>query len=155
MELGIGILIVVVAITFTLGRMFVKRNEWVDEKPMAKQHQKIQQFEPEHTTPSIEDLIEEEAADLGLNDIPGGEEVQTSVKLRVWHRDGSVRSGCSDGVLHYEVDVGIEPAEAEFNQVHLRCGEPGTTPVEPDQSAVTANRAPSDDSEDNGQTATE
>ena len=153
MELGIGILIVVVAITFTLGRMFVKRNEWVDEKPMAKQHKKIQQFEPEHTTPSIEDLIEEEAADLGLNDIPGGEEVQTSVKLRVWHRDGAVRSGCSDGVLHYEVDAGIEPTEAEFNQVHLRCGEPGTTPVEPDQS-VTANRAPSDDSEGNGQTVT-
>ncbi len=155
MELAVGILIVVVAITFTLGRMFVKRNEWVDEKPMAKQHKKIQQFEPERTTPSIEDLIEEEAADLGLNDIPGGEEVQTSVKLRVWHRDGSVRSGCSDGVLHYEVDAGVQPAEAEFNQVHLRCGEPRPDPVDPDQSAVTANHAPSDDSGDNDPAATE
>ena len=36
MELGIGILIVVVAVTFTLGRMFLKRNEWVEAKPKTQ-----------------------------------------------------------------------------------------------------------------------
>jgi hypothetical protein len=134
MELGVGILIVAIAVSLTLGRMFLKRNEWVDEKPKAKQHQKIQQFEPEHATPSIEDLIEEEAADLGLNDIPGGDGVETSVKLRVWHRDSAVRSGCADGTLRYEVDAGVEPADAELGQVHLRCLASGEAAAESAQS---------------------
>ncbi len=144
MELGIGILIVVVAITLTLGRMFLKRNQWVEEKPKAKQHKKIQEFEPEYTTPSIEDLIEEEAADLGLNDIPGGQGIETSVKLRVWHRDASIRSGCTDGALHYEVDDGVEPADAELAQVHLRCTKSGQSPLEPTQSTATQYDDPRD-----------
>ena len=147
MELGIGILIVVVAVTFTLGRMFLKRNEWVDAKPKTKQHQKIQQFEPEHTTPSIEDLIEEEAAELGLNEIPGGEGVDTSVKLRVWHRDASARSGCAEGALRYEVDDGVEPAEAELGQVRLRCGTSGQPTVEGDQSRAAGEGAPQETAE--------
>ena len=144
MELGIGSLIVVVAITLTLGRMVLKRNQWVEDKPKAKQHKKIQEFEPEHTTPSIEDLIEEEAADLGLNDIPGGEGIETSVKLRVWHRDGSVRSGCAGGTLRYEIDDGVEPADAELGQVHLSCTKSGQSANEPQQSAASQPADPRD-----------
>ena len=155
MELGIGILIVVVAVTFTLGRMFLKRNEWVEAKPKTKQHQKIQQFEPEHTPPSIEDLIEEEAADLGLNEIPGGEGVETSVKLRVWHRDASARSGCADGALHYEVDDGVEPAEAQLGQVHLRCGTARQPTGEPDQSTAVAEGAPQESVESDSESVHE
>lgn len=128
MAIAIAMMIVVVALVFTIGRMFLHRDQWVDEKPLNKQHRKIQQFEPNHEAPSIEDLIEEEAADLGLHDIPGGDGVASSVKLRVWHRDAAVRSSCSDGALHYELDAGTDPETADIGSVHLRC-DPDAAPA--------------------------
>ena len=135
MAIAIAMMIVVVALVMTLGRMFVRRDRLVDEKPLAKQHRKIQEFEPVHEAPSIEELIEEEAADLGLHDIPGGEGIETSVKLRVWHRDGAARSNCAEGALRYEVDSGVDPDAADIAQVHLLCDGPPSDGPAPDQSA--------------------
>lgn len=154
MAIAIAMMIVVVALVMTIGRMYLHRDQWVDEKPLAKQHRKIQEFEPVHEGPSIEDLIEEEAADLGLHDIPGGEGVASSVKLRVWHRDAGARSGCAEGVLRYEVDAGVDSEAADIAQVHLRC-DTEATPDAAGSDSPAVEDPPQADGDDQGETVAE
>jgi hypothetical protein len=68
----------------------------------------------------IMDLVKEEAAETGVDEITGGEGVDLPVRLQVWHRDEAVREACPDlSMLRFEVDVGVAAANAEADQVRL------------------------------------
>ena len=94
------------------------------EKPRSlsrRQQRIVSTLEPTKELPSIEQLVAEEARETGVNEIPGGEGLDVSLKLRVYWRDEVVRQGCSDGVLEYRVDDGVDPAQAETEDVRLVC----------------------------------
>ena len=86
-------------------------------------------MEPAKSRPTIEELVAEEAKATGVNDIPGGEGLDVSLKLRVFWRDEVVRRGCEDGHLEYRVDDGVERASADTDDVRLVCVRAGGGPV--------------------------
>lgn len=94
------------------------------QKPrsLSKRQQRIvASLEPMKEAPSIEQLVAEEAAETGVNEIPGGEGLDVSLKLRVYWRDEVVRNGCEDGVLEFRVDEDVDRAVAETDDVRLVC----------------------------------
>lgn len=86
-----------------------------------RQQRIVSTLEPDKELPSIQDLVEAEAADTGVNDIPGGDGLDVSLKLRVFWRDEVVRRGCDDGQLEFRIDGGVSPDEAETEDVRLVC----------------------------------
>lgn len=109
-----------------------------------RQQRMVATLQPEPELPSIEDLVAEEAAETGVNDIPGGEGLDVSLKLRVYWRDEVVRKGCSDGVLEFRITDGVEPGDAETDDVRLVCVRSGQVADTngSDQSAASNDSAP-------------
>ena len=98
-------------------------------KQLSKRQQRIvSTLEPDKPIPTIEDLVAAEAADTGVNEIPGGADLDVSLKLRVYWRDEVVRRGCSDGRLEFRIDDGIDPATAETEDVRIVCVRGDATP---------------------------
>jgi hypothetical protein len=96
----------------------------VERKPrsLSKRQQRIvASLEPAKEIPTIEQLVAEEAADTGVNEIPGGDGLDVSLKLRVYWRDEVVRQGCTDGHLEYRVDGDATPETAQTDDVRLVC----------------------------------
>lgn len=97
-------------------------------RPLSKRQQRIvATLEPDKEPPSIEDLVAAEAKDTGVNDIPGGDGLDVSLKLRVYWRDEIVRQGCTDGVLEFRIEAGVDPAAAETDDVRLVCVRGGNS----------------------------
>lgn len=112
-----------------------------DPKPrnLSKRQQRIiSTLEPTNEAPSIEDLVAAEAAETGVNDIPGGDGLDVSLKLRVYWRDEVVRSGCEDGMLEFRIEDGIDPATAETEDVRLVCVRNGIEQAKPDDPSFEA-----------------
>ena len=109
-------------------------------KPRTKrQRQLVASMAPPPQMPTIEELVAEEAAATGVNDIAGGEGLDVSLKLRVYWRDEVVRRGCEDGNLEFRVDGGISAAAADINDVRLVCVRDGVVAEEqeePDEQTV-------------------
>ena len=104
------------------------------QKPrsLSKRQQRIvATLEPDKEIPSIDDLVAAEAADTGVNDIAGGDGLDTSLKLRVYWRDEVVRNGCTDGQLEFRIDDGVDPAAAETEDVRLVCVRNGVVQATP------------------------
>lgn len=94
------------------------------EKPSTlsrRQQRIVSTLEPTKELPSIEQLVADEARETGVNTIPGGEGLDLSLKLRVYWRDEIVRQGCTDGMLEYRIDEGVDPEQAETEDVRLVC----------------------------------
>jgi len=106
-----------------------------------RQQRLLESMDPPPDIPTIEQLVAEEAAATGVNDIAGGDGLDVSLKLRVYWRDEVVRQGCRDGVLEFRVDPGVAPADAQTEDVRLVCvratGDPEhpTDAQLPDESA--------------------
>jgi len=64
----------------------------------------------------IMDLVREEAAEIGLERIPGADDVDLVTRLRVWHRDEAIRTACPDPSRLRFVRDADDPTEA---QLHL------------------------------------
>ena len=110
------------------------------EKPRigSKRQQKMAaSFEPPKETPTIEELVAQEAVDTGVNEIPGGDELDVSLKLRVYWRDEVVRRGCTDGTLEFRLAEGVSPSEAETEDVRLVCVRATGESATPDPAAET------------------
>lgn len=91
-------------------------------KPRTRRQQELMaKMAPPPEIPTIEELVAEEAAATGVNDIPGGEGLDVSLKLRVYWRDEVVRNGCEDGHLEYRIDPGIARDSADTDDVRLVC----------------------------------
>ncbi len=73
-------------------------------------------FEPK----SAFDVMLEEVAELGLDDVPGAEGIDAPVRLKVWKRDAAIRTSCNDDV-RFVVHPGVEPGKATVDEVRLEC----------------------------------
>ena len=123
-----------VAIAITIGVMITlsrrtkeRAEESMVEQPAGprprtkRQQQIVANLAPPPDIPTIEELVAEEAAATGVNDIPGGEGLDVSLKLRVYWRDEVVRRGCEDGHLEFRIDSGLAPEAADTDDVRLVC----------------------------------
>jgi hypothetical protein len=135
---AIFLVVTVGVITFlnrrTRDKMREAAIELEDEKPRLgskRQQRMVASFDPPKELPTIEELVAQEAADTGVNEIPGGSELDVSLKLRVYWRDEVVRRGCSDGTLEFRVAEGVTPEDAETDDVRLVCVRSGGTTAEP------------------------
>ena len=71
-------------------------------------------------TPDILELVQQEADDTGVRQVPGSDGIDTTVLLQVWHRDGAVRDSCVDG-LRFESADGIAPDAVGVDDLRLVC----------------------------------
>jgi hypothetical protein len=95
-------------------------------KPASRRQRKLEAYRaanPDPEIPSIIELMQQEAEETGVNEVPGGEGIQVPIKLRVWRRDALVREACTTGV-RFEIAAGVEPSAATEDQVHLICLDP-------------------------------
>lgn len=79
----------------------------------------------------IMELVAEEAAEIGVDAVDGGEGISIPVKLRVWHRDASVRGDLPPSALRFVVDHGIAPENADEHHVRLEVASAPDSPPEP------------------------
>jgi len=100
-----------------------------------RQQQMVASFEPPKETPTIEELVAQEAADTGVNEIPGGDGLDVSLKLRVYWRDEVVRRGCTEGTIEFRLAEGVSPNQAETDDVRLVCVRSGIGPTAPGHEA--------------------
>jgi hypothetical protein len=105
---------------------------------------------PPPSIPTIEELVALEAAATGVNDIPGGDGLDVSLKLRVYWRDEVVRKGCENGQLEFRIDEGVLPEAADTDDVRLVCVRDGTESAgfTDDQAEAAGADAPDDDTAD-------
>jgi len=95
-------------------------------KPRTRrQQQLVANMAPSPEIPTIEQLVAEEVAATGVNDIPGGDGLDVSLRLRVYWRDEVVRRGCDDGHLEFRVDAGVDLDAADTDDVRLVCVRDG------------------------------
>jgi hypothetical protein len=88
--------------------------------------EQIREFDPLPEPKSVFDIMMEEAAELGLDAIPGGEGLEVPVKLKVWRRDAAVREACA-GAVRFELADGVAAETATVDDVRLVCPEPAPT----------------------------
>lgn len=128
--IGIGALIVIIAVMVTLSRrtrdkmravMAAEHEANPDPWPPHSGDQALGAMPPAKPRPTIQDLVDEEAAATGVNDIPGGEDLNVSLKLRVFWRDEVVRKGCADGHLEFRIASGVELDSIRTEDVRLVC----------------------------------
>jgi len=130
-EIALGLAIVAVALAVAFGRSMRRRSQLADsieDKPkrMSKRDKKLAEIranDPVVEIPSLNDLIEEELAETGVNDIEGHEGLNDAVKLKVYHRDIGSLDGCERSNLRYRLSYGIEAETASVEDVRLTCGD--------------------------------
>jgi hypothetical protein len=70
--------------------------------------------------PDILELVYQEVDDAGLRDLPGSTDVDPTVLLKVWKRDGA---DCPIGQGEFQIAEGVQPSEATEDDVTFECGE--------------------------------
>lgn len=140
MALAIAVLIAAVAIGYAMSRVAKIRKELPEiaekqkrPKRKSKRQKRLEQIraaEPEYVPPTIEDLVAEEIADLGVDEIPGGDGVAPPVLLKVYKRDTAPDDDCPPAERRYVVANGVDASEAGEQDVRLICvghHDPGST----------------------------
>lgn len=89
-------------------------------RPNRRQRKILAALPPDPVRPTIEDLVAEEAAELGVDVIPGADEVALGVRLRVWKRDRPDLGDCPDHRLHFVVTA-LDSITATAADVTLQC----------------------------------
>ena len=94
----------------------------------------LEREKAELKTPDILELVRQEAEDAGLDEIPGADEVDLTVRLRVWQRDEHVRSACPDrSKLRFVLASGVSAEAATEDDLRLVCrGVPTPAPADPE-----------------------
>lgn len=92
-----------------------------------RQRRILTALEPDPQIPTLMDLVREEIADLGIEDIPGHEDISGPTLLKVYRRDERVREQCPHNGYGYVVANGIRRDEATDEQVWLYCEQCGGT----------------------------
>jgi hypothetical protein len=137
--LALAVLIAAIGIGYAMSRIMKIRKElpeFAEEKPkrQSKREKRLEQIrsaEPEYTPPSIEDLVAAEIADEGLDDVPGGEDLAPTVKLKVYRRDAPRIDACPPEARRYVIAAGVVPSEAGVDDVHMICEGGSATIDEP------------------------
>ena len=96
----------------------------------------LEREKAELSTPDILELVRQEAAESGVDQIPGADDVDLTVRLQAWRRDEYVRSACPDTtLLRFVLDEGVPPDKATAEDVRLECEGVPTPPPEPASEA--------------------
>ncbi len=145
---AISFVVALLVLGIVFGRMLMRRDVekkrrklGVEAPPVAKKTRMTRRekilstLEPDPEIPTIIDLMHEEARDTGVNEIPGGEDLEVPVKLKVWHRDGGSHTECPRQSLRFEITAGVEPGHATVEDVRLSCREPHPTAPPPAPAA--------------------
>lgn len=129
MELILPVFIIAAALIFAFGRMSRTRANHPPEverpRRQTRRERKLEAWRtanPDPDLPTMFDLMIQEADELGVNDIPGGEGLEVPVKLKVWRRDEAVRTGCETGV-RFQILAGVDPQTATEDHVQLVCDD--------------------------------
>ena len=114
--------VVGLVIGFLLGRTATKRTTagegptTVDRlnRSLSRRQQKIlATLPPDEPRPTIEDLIAEEAAELGIDEIPADPTIPLAVKLQVFRRDAGGLGTADPAAVAFRLAAGTaEPIEA-------------------------------------------
>ena len=109
---------------------------------------KIKEFEESlPPRPTIQELMADEVRETGVDQIPGGDELEIPVRLKVWHRDEHVRRGCAEGALRFVVTDGVDRATATEDDVMLVCDAVAAPSADLDESADDMTDEPASDAE--------
>jgi hypothetical protein len=138
-------LIALFALGIIFGRMLIRRDverkrrelagasgPAAKKRRMTRREKILASLEPDPEIPTVIDLMHEEARDTGVNEIPGGEQLEVPVKLKVWHRDGGPHFECPRSSMRFEIAEGVDPEQATVEDVRLVCREahPASPPAE-------------------------
>lgn len=88
-------------------------------KPTKRQRQILATLPPDPKVPSLDDLIEEEVADLGLHDVPGSEQLSAQVMLKVWKRDRPLVDPGPTDILAFEIVTAASHPHVTVDDVRL------------------------------------
>lgn len=119
-------------LTRARGRVEADAPEEVQRIPASasrRQRRILKTMDPSPEIPTLMDMVHEEIADLGLDRLPGHEDLSAPVLLKVYRRD--FREDCPHDEWEYVVAEGIRRDEAEDADVKLicrQCENPGTNP---------------------------
>lgn len=108
----VGALIAIIVVLTLLSRMQSSRNK----EAVADLQREIAEVH----IPDILELVYQEVDDAGLRDLPGSTDVDATVLLKVWKRDGP---DCPVGQGEFHVADGVEATEATEDDVTFECGE--------------------------------
>ena len=97
-------------------------------KRMTRQEKILQKLDPLPEIPTMMDLVREEIAAEGVDDIPGHEDLPDPVKLKVFRRDHRVIETCDHAGYRFVVTDGVAPGDATEEDVTLRCDDCGDPP---------------------------
>lgn len=70
--------------------------------------------------PDILELVYQEVDDAGLRNLPGSTDVDPTVLLKVWKRDGA---DCPIGKGEFRIAEGVQASEATEDDVTFECGQ--------------------------------
>jgi hypothetical protein len=89
-------------------------------RPNKRQRKILATLPPDPARPTIDELVQEEAHELGVDRIPGADAVPLGVRLKAFKRDHASTGPCSDGSWWFVVDERApEPITAD--RVRLEC----------------------------------
>jgi len=100
------------------------------KKLSKRQREILAALPPDPPRRTIEDLMNEEAADTGVDRIPDAG-LPLPLRLRVWHRDRSQLPDLPVGRFRYAITDGIEPDMATDDEVRLVVDDRDGTGVVP------------------------
>lgn len=148
MEVALGLIVVAIVLAIAYWRSRNQRKALESElgveapQKMSKREKKLAEIranDPDPVIPSFEELVAEELADTGVNEIDGHEGLADPVKLKVYHRDIGSLGDCSRESLQFRLSYGIEAESATEHDVRLICSSDvprgDTEPASPEPSA--------------------
>jgi hypothetical protein len=131
LSIALAVIIAAIGIGYAMSRITKMRRELPEfaekeakPKRQSKREKRLEQIraaEPVYVAPSIDDLVAAEIADTHVDEIPGGEGLTSAVMLKVFHRDTAVAETCLPGDRRFVIAAGVEPADADVEDVKLIC----------------------------------
>ncbi len=132
----------VTAILLTRQRAHARPEDYEPAQPRPKimpnrQERLMAKLEPLPEIPTVMDLVREEVAATGVEDLPGHEGLTGPVMLKVYRRDHLVRERCTHDGYGFDVAEGVDPTEATEDEVTLFCSQCGPVAQDPETDGDT------------------
>lgn len=100
-------------------------------RPNKRQRKILATLPPDRERPTLEELVIEEAAELGVDTIPGAEGVHLGIRLKVWKRDHAAADPCEPpSQWRFVLAAGVAPDSATASDVRLECRPNGDAAAE-------------------------
>jgi len=88
-------------------------------RPNKRQRKILATLPPDPVLPTLDELVREEAEELGVDRIPGADDVPLGIRLRVWKRDHELRGPCER--WQFVIASGVDAHAATADQIRLEC----------------------------------